>query len=229
MFFLSFSSILVLRISARDGSRTNLSLQFWQSHSPQVDSFATPTEFSDFFYQADISGDEIILGCPFMVNNAMGPLLHCRCLVIELEDNLFYLFSRSQGAVSVLETIHPSMAPDALPDRPSPTSIVDAFVSAANHQFPRYRTEMDSTWQRSWSEEFIWDNPPFELLGQVVRKFISDNAQWILLLLIYSSTCPSKEVAYRGALAFITLKDYTFLPHTKLFLREKGKALGPTL
>ena len=30
----------------------NLSLQFWQSHSPKVDSFATPTKLSDVFYQA---------------------------------------------------------------------------------------------------------------------------------------------------------------------------------
>ena len=143
------------------------------------------------------------------------------------------------------------MGPDALPDRPSRlvtssytiksedhqtvlqpfgclTPTVDVFASATNHRFPRYWTQMHSAWQRSWSKEFIWANPPLEWLEQVVRKFISDKAQGILLLPDYSSTCPSKEVAYRGALAFITLKDDTFLPHTKLFLREKGKALGPT-
>ena len=64
-------------------SEANLSLQFWQLHSPQVDSSATPTEFTDVFYQSDISGYCLILGCPFMVSNAMGPLRHRRCLVIE--------------------------------------------------------------------------------------------------------------------------------------------------
>ena len=34
----------------------NLSLQFWQLHSPQVDSSATPTQIYDVFYEAHISG-----------------------------------------------------------------------------------------------------------------------------------------------------------------------------
>ena len=55
-----------------------------------------------------------------------------------------------------------------------------------------------------------------------------DKAQRILLLLDYSSTCPSKEAAYLGALDSITLADYTLPPHTRLYLRENGKALGPT-
>ena len=67
-----------------------------------------------------------------------------------------------------------------------------------------------------------------EQLEQVVKKFISDKAWGTLLLPDYSSTCPSKEAAYRGALDSITLANYTFLPGTKLFLRENGKALGPT-
>ena len=49
-----------------------------------------------------------------------------------------------------------------------------------------------------------------------------------MLLPPYSSTCASKEAAYRGALDSITLAHYTFLPHNKLFLRENGKAFGPT-
>ena len=43
------------------------------------------------FYQANISGYNLILGCPFMVNNALGSLLHCRCQVIESKDDLFDL------------------------------------------------------------------------------------------------------------------------------------------
>ena len=96
-----------------------LSLQFWQSHSPQVDSSANPTEFSDVFYQANISGYDLILGCPLMVNDAVGPLQHCRCLLIQSEDDLFYFLPRSQGDVSTVETIPPSMPHKVLPDQPS--------------------------------------------------------------------------------------------------------------
>ena len=109
------------------------SLQFWQSHSPQVDSSATPTEFSDVFYQADISGYELILGCPFMVNNAMGPWLHRRCLVIESEDDLFCLLRRSQGDVSAVETAPPSMLPEVLPDRPS-RWITSSYTITSEHR-----------------------------------------------------------------------------------------------
>ena len=141
------------------------------------------------FYQADISGYDLILGCPFMVNNAMGPLPQRRCLVIESEDDLFYLLPRSQGAVSAAETMRPSMPRYVLPDRSSPwiTSFytikfghlqmvlqhsgcakptMDAFASAANHRFPRYWTKTNSAWQRTPSKEFISANPP------VVQKFI---------------------------------------------------------
>ena len=38
----------------------NLSLHFWRSHSPQVDSSATPAEFCHVFYQADISSYDLI-------------------------------------------------------------------------------------------------------------------------------------------------------------------------
>ena len=71
-------------------------------------------------------------------------------------------------------------------------------------------------------------NPWSEGLEQIVQKFISDKAQGNSLLLDYSSTCPSKEAAYRGALNSITLAGCTFPPHTKLFLSENGKASGPT-
>ena len=66
-------------------------------------------------YQSDISGYNLVLGCPFMVNNAMGPLPHHRCLVIELEDELFYLLPRFRGDVCAVETIPPCMPPDVLP------------------------------------------------------------------------------------------------------------------
>ena len=73
---------------------------------------------------------------------------------------------------------------------------------------------MDSSWHNAWCKEYIWANSPFEWLEQVVRKFILDKAQQILLLPDNSSTCPSKEAAYCGALDSITLGDYTFLLHT---------------
>ena len=93
---------------------------------------------------------------------------------LEAEDDLFYLSPRSQGDVSALETIPPSLPRDVLPEGPSrwmtscytirsehlkteiqhfgsPTPTMDALASAANHQFPRCWTEMDSAWQRSLS------------------------------------------------------------------------------
>ena len=97
----------------------NRSLRFWRSYSPQVDSWATPAEFFDVLHQAGISGYDLILGCPFMVNNSMGPLPHHQCLVIASEDHLFYLLPRSQGDVSAVETTPPSVPPDDLPDRPT--------------------------------------------------------------------------------------------------------------
>ena len=54
-----------------------------------------------------------------MVNNAMNPLPHRGCLVIESEDDLFYLLPRSQGYVSAVETIPRFTPPDLGPDRPS--------------------------------------------------------------------------------------------------------------
>ena len=116
-----------------------------------------------------------------MVNNAFGTLLHRRCHMIKSDDDLFYLVPRSQGDVSAMQTIPPSMPPDVLPDRPSrwitssytiksqhlqkvlqhfgcPKPTVDALASAANHGFPRLWTEMDSAWQRTWSKDFIWAN-----------------------------------------------------------------------
>ena len=204
------------------------------------------------FYQADICGYNLILGCPLILSNAMGPLPHRRCLVIESEDDLFYPLPRSQGDVPVLETVPPLILADVLPDRPSrcitssytikseyfrtmlqhfccPTPTVDAFASASNHRFPRYWTEMDSSSLSSWSKDFIWANPLVEWLVQLVKEFISDIAQKILLLPDSASTCRSKEAAYRGALDSITLANYTFPPHTKLFLREnafEGQYLG---
>ena len=229
----------------------NFIVQFWQSNSPQVDSSPTWTEFFDVFYKADISGYDLIFGCPLMVNNTMGPWPHRRCLVIECEDNLFEVFPRSQGDVSAAETMPPYVPPDVLLDGPRrwitssdtiksediqtvlqhfncPTPTLDAFASAANHQFPRHWIEMDSSWQRFLSKDFIWASPPLEWLKQVVRMFISDKAQGIILLPDCSSTCPSKGGAYCGALDSITLADYTFRPHTKLLFSKNGKALGPT-
>ena len=130
-------------------------LPLWRSHTPHVDSLAEPVEYSDVFYQADISGYNLILGCPFMFNNSMGPLPHRRCLVIELADNLFYFLPRSQGHVSAVETTPRPLPPGVLPDRPPcwitrsytiklerlqedlhhfgcPTPTVDSFASAAN-------------------------------------------------------------------------------------------------
>ena len=109
-----------------------------------------------------------------------------------------------------------------------PTPTVDAFVSAANDQIPQYWTEMNSAWQRSRSSGFIWASPPFVWLKNVIKKLNSDKAHWILLLQDYSSTCSSKEAAYRGALDSITLANQTFQPHTQLFLRENGNSMGPT-
>ena len=109
-----------------------------------------------------------------------------------------------------------------------PTPTVDAFASAANQRLPWYWPETPSAWGRSWPKEFIWANLPFEWFEQVVKKFISDKARRIRLLPDYSSTCPSKEAAYLGALDSITLADYAFLPHNNLFLRGNGKAWGPT-
>ena len=86
---------------------------------------------------------------------------------------------------------------------------------------------MDSALRRSWSKGFILANSPFQWLYQIVQKFILDKAQGTLFLPNYSSTCPSKETAYRGAMHCITLAVYTFPPHSKLFLRENGTALGP--
>ena len=85
---------------------------------------------------------------------------------------------------------------------------------------------MASAWQRSWSKEFIWATPPFEWLLQVVQKFISNKANGILLLPDCSSTCPSKEAAYPGALDSITLADYTFPPQKKAFLEGKWHIIG---
>ena len=62
----------------------------------------------------------------------------------------------------------------------------------------------------------------------MVKKFIWDKAQGILLLPDFLSKCPSEEAAYPGTLDSITSADYAFPPHTKLFLRENRKALGPT-
>ena len=67
-------------------------------------------EFSNVFYQANICGYNLILGCTFLVNNAMGPLPHRRCLMIESEVDLFYYLPRSQGDVSAVETIPPVRA-----------------------------------------------------------------------------------------------------------------------
>ena len=72
-----------------------------------------------FTRPTSVHGYDLILGCPFMVNNAMGPLPHRPCLVIESKDYFFYLLPTSQGDVSAVENIPPSMPPDVLPDRPS--------------------------------------------------------------------------------------------------------------
>ena len=97
----------------------NLSLQFWQNYAPQVDSSAMPAEISHVFYEADIWGYNLICGCPFMVNNSMGSLPHRQCLVMESEDDVFYLLPRSQRDVCVVERTPPSMQPDVLPDQRS--------------------------------------------------------------------------------------------------------------
>ena len=90
--------------------------------------------------------------------------------------------------------------------------------------FPRYWTKIDSAGQRSWSKAHLRSIGSSKSSGNSFRT----RPQGILLLPDYSSTCPSKEAAYCGALHCITLADYTFPPHTKLFLRENSKALGPT-
>ena len=117
-----------------------------------------------------------------MVNNSMGPLPHRSCLVMECEENQFYLLLRPQGDVSAVETAPKPLPPDFLSDRPPrwvvssytlkserlqevlqhfgwPTLTVDALASTVNHRFLEYCTETDSAWQKSWSKELFGPIP----------------------------------------------------------------------
>ena len=72
--------------------------------------------FCNVFYQDDISGYDLILQCPFMLNNSMGPLLHRRCLVVESEDNLFYSLRICPGDVSASRSVSQLLLLDILSD-----------------------------------------------------------------------------------------------------------------
>ena len=135
------------------------SFQFRRSHAPHVASSATSVGYSDVWYQEDISSYDLILGCPFMVNNSMGDF-------------------------SSVETATQSLPPHLLADTPP-----------------------------------CWVTSCYTIKSQRLQE-VKDHVN-----------CPTPTVdafasaAYRGALDIVTLVDYTFPPHTKLFLRENGKPL----
>ena len=62
---------------------------------------------------------------------------------------------------------------------------VDCFATAENKRFAVHWSREDSAWQHSWSWKrtwLLWMNPPFDVIGDVVRKICADKARAILVV-----------------------------------------------
>ena len=65
------------------------------------------------------------------------------------------------------------------------TPSVDCFAAAHNARFPRYWSEEDSAWERSWGlhrQGLLWMNPPFDKFEEVMSKIRKDKALAIVIV-----------------------------------------------
>ena len=61
--------------------------------------------------------------------------------------------------------------------------MVDAFAQKCNAPFPRYWTLS----QNAFSKDYLWINAPFSRMQDVVPKEIIDQAQGIMIVLVWKA------------------------------------------
>ena len=58
----------------------------------------------------------------------------------------------------------------------------DAFASRSNRRFPKFWTKEQDAFSKSWKDKFLWINPPFNQITQVIDKLLSEKAYAILIV-----------------------------------------------
>ena len=66
-------------------------------------------------------------------------------------------------------------------------SMVDGFAQKYNAQFPRYWTQSQDAFSKDWGRDYLWINAPFSRMQDVVLKTNMDQAQGIMIVLVWKA------------------------------------------
>ena len=97
------------------------------------------------------------------------------------------------------------------------TPEVDVFAQKENAQFPEYWTPQDDAFSKDWGDgRFLWMNPPFSKLHQVVQKIIMDQARGIIVVPVW------KQQQWFWALGEVAVDWWDIPQDTPIFKDNTG-------